>query len=58
MAFYTYYDCSNIIEVTFFILVLGSVALSFLNMFKPDLKEKKVAAHNFSCRYCKTSRMR
>ena len=43
MAFYTYYDCSNVIEVTFFILVLGSVVLSILNMFKPDLKEKRVS---------------
>ena len=46
MPFYQFYDCSNILEVTLGIIVIGSVTLSILNMFKPDLKEKKVAAHH------------
>lgn len=40
MAFSVWYDCSNILEIVILILVLGSVALSILLMFKTELKQK------------------
>jgi len=40
MAFSVWYDCSNILEIVILILVLGSVTLSILLMFKTELKQK------------------
>ena len=37
--FNTFYDCSNIIEIILFVLILGSVGLSILLMFKPQIKQ-------------------
>ncbi len=40
MAFNQYYDCSNILEVITFLMVLLSAGAHILFAFKPDLQER------------------